>query len=141
MPDDDQAGILDALLTPLMLPRRAARDLEAIGTAARSLPSFERTLIERLDDLGADVRDMGAELNGAIERVLEAVERLDGRLAALQVDVPELNRDLAATKSHVAQLKDQVSDAAEHLPNPNSRGPIARARDALAGTPEPSGTA
>ena len=74
-------------------------------------------------------------------RVLLLRHRLDGRLGALQVDVPELNRDLAATKSHVAQLTDQVSDAAEHLPDPNSRGPIARARDALAGTPEPSGKA
>jgi hypothetical protein len=42
-------------LAPLMLPRRAVRDLEAVGTAARGLPGFERALLERLDDLGAEV--------------------------------------------------------------------------------------
>ena len=68
MADDDQAGLLDALLSPLTLPRRAVRDLEAIGMAARGLPTFERALIEQLDDLGADVRDLRAELNGALER-------------------------------------------------------------------------
>ena len=88
--NDEQGGLLDALLLPLTLPRRAVGDLEALGTAARGLPPFERALIEQLDDLGADLRDLRAELNGALERVLEEVERLDGRVAALQVDVPEL---------------------------------------------------
>lgn len=138
MADDDQSGIIDALLTPLMLPRRAVRDLEAIGTAARSLPGFERVLLEQLDDLGADVRDLGSELKGAIDRALGEMEGLDRRVAALQLEVAQLNRDLAATKGHTAQLNDQVSDAVEHLPDPNSRGPIARARDALAGTSDPS---
>lgn len=138
MADDDQAGILDTLLTPLTLPRRAAKDLEAIGTAARTLPGFERVLLDRLDDFGADVRDLGSELKGAIDRVIGEMEGLDRRVAALQLEVAQLNRDLAATKGHAAQLNDQVSDAVEYLPDPNSRGPIARARDAIAGTSDPS---
>ncbi len=141
MPDDDQTRILDVLLTPLMLPRRLVRELETIGTAARSVPRFERALLGQLDDLGVEVRDLSAELNAALARVLDDLKRLDRRVAALQVDVPELARDLAVTKGHVAELKDQVSYADEHLPDPNSRGPIARARDAITGAPEPSGQA
>jgi hypothetical protein len=134
MGDHEQAGVLDSLLTPLTLPRRAAKDLEAIGTAARGLPAFERQLLAHLDELGADVRETGVELHDAMARVLEEMGRLDQRVAALQTEVPELNRNLAATRSHVAELKDQVSEAVALLPDPDSRGPIARARDALAGT-------
>lgn len=139
MPDDDQAGILEAALAPLLLPRRALRDLEAIGTAARGLPTFERVLLERLEELGNDVRDMATEMNAAVERVVEDVQQLDARVAVLQAGVPELNRELVATKLLVSELKSQVGDAIEHLPDPNSRGPIARARDAIAGNSEPSG--
>ena len=48
--------MLDALLTPLMLPLRAARDLEAIGSAARGMPGFESALLAHFDELQADVR-------------------------------------------------------------------------------------
>ena len=60
-------------------------------------------------------------------------------MAGLQAGVPELNRELVATKALVSDLKSQVGDAVEHLPDPNSRGPIARARDAITGNSEPSG--
>ena len=139
MPDDDGAGIVEAALAPLLLPRRLLRDLEAIGAAARGLPTFERVLLERLEDLGNDVRDMATELNAAVERVVEDVKQLDARVAVLQAGVPELNRELVATKGLVSDLKSQVDYAVEHLPDPNSRGPIARARDAIAGNSEPSG--
>ena len=139
MPDDDGAGILETALAPLLLPWRALGDLEAIATAARGLPPFERVLLERLEDLGNDVRDMATELNAAVERVVEDVEQLDARVAGLQAGVPELNRELVATKALVSDLKSQVGDAVEHLPDPNSRGPIARARDAITGNSEPSG--
>ena len=131
MPDDDGAGIVEAALAPLLLPRRALKDLEAIARAARGLPTFERVLLERLEDLGNDVRDMATELNAAVERVVEDVKQLDARVAVLQAGVPELNRELVATKGLVSDLKSQVDYAVEHLPDPNSRGPIARARDAI----------
>jgi hypothetical protein len=138
MPDDEGAGILGAALAPLLLPRRALRDLEAIGAAARGLPTFERVLLERLEDFGDDVRDVTDELNAAVERVMEELRQLDARVAVLQASVPELSRELLATKVHVSDLKSQVGYAVEHLPDPNSRGPIARARDAITGNSEPS---
>ena len=131
--DDDHRGMLDAVLSPLLLPRRLVRDLEAIGEAARSLPDFERTVIARMDDLGVDVRSMGAELNASVERLVAELARLDRRVSDLQDQVPELARDLAATKALAGELRDQVGDAVEHLPDPNHRGPIARARDVIPG--------
>ena len=125
--------MLDSLLAPLGLPSRAVRDLEAVGDAARGMPEFERALIERLDDIGAGLLGVRAELRGSIERVSEDIARLDEKVAALQLDVPELRRELAAIEQHVAGLKEQVSFAVEHLPDPNSPGPLARARDAITG--------
>jgi hypothetical protein len=136
--DDDHRRMLDAVLSPLLLPRRLVQDLEAIGEAARSLPDFERTVIARMDDLGVDVRSMGAELNASVERLLAELARLDHRVSTVQDQVPDLARDLAATKALAGELRDQVGDAVEHLPDPNSRGPIARARDVITGADPPA---
>ena len=125
--------MLDSLLAPLGLPRRVVSDLDAVGEAARGLPSFERALLERLDDIGAGLLDLEAELRGSIGRVSEEIARLDGKVAALNLDVPELRRELAATEKHVAELKEQVGFAVEKLPDRNSRGPLVRARDAITG--------
>ena len=125
--------MLDSLLAPLGLPSRVVRDLDAVGDAARGMPEFERALVERLDDIGAALIDVRAELRGSIARVSEEIARLDEKVAAMQLDVPELKREVAATKHHVADLKEQVGLAVDRLPDPNSRGPLARARDAIAG--------
>ena len=110
--------MLDSLLAPLGLPSRVVRDLEAVGDAARGMPEFERALIERLDDIGAGLLDVRAELRGSITRVSEEIARLDEKVAALQLDV--------------ADIKTQMRSAVDRLPDPNSRGPLARARDAIA---------
>ena len=126
--------MLDSLLAPLGLPRRVVRDLDAVGEAARGMPDFERALLERLDDIGAGLIDLEAELRVSIARVSEEIARLDEKVAALNLDVPALRRELAATEEHVAELKEQVGFAVEQLPDPNSRGPLARARDAITGS-------
>ena len=54
--------MLDSLLAPLGLPRRVVRDLDAVGEAARGMPDWDRTLLERLDDIGAGLIDLEAEL-------------------------------------------------------------------------------
>ena len=124
---DDQAWIVDALLAPLMLPRRVMRDLEAIGEAARGLPAFEDALMAQLEELGADVRGFRATL-----------ERLEDRVASIQAEVPELAGDLGAAKNLVADLSKQVGGAIELLPDPDSPGLIARAHEAIVGN-DPSG--
>jgi len=63
-----------------------------------------------IDGLRGEVRSMGAELNTSIERL----------------------------NTKVAELRTEVSEAVELLPDSDGPGPIARARDALAGN-DPGG--
>jgi ATP/maltotriose-dependent transcriptional regulator MalT len=120
MSDYDQPGILDTLLGPLTLPGRAARDLGDLGAAARELPA-------QLTALRNEVRGVGRDLEASVERLGERLETLEGQVAAVRLD-------LAATRTAVQELRGQVSEAIELLPDAESRGPIARARDAITGT-------
>lgn len=128
MADDDRDGLLDSLLGPLMLPRRAVQDLEALGEAARSLPGFERELMACLYDLVGELSGLRTEVGESLGRLQGTLEGLNARVNALEVVVTE--------------VRDQVADVVEHLPDPDpdpdGRGPIARARDAIVGN-EPSG--
>jgi hypothetical protein len=123
MSDDDRAGMMDALLSPLMLSPRAVQDLQALGTAARSVPGFERTLIDRLDELADGAFGLRTELNGSLDRPHGTLEPLDARVATLRTDVPELAGELADTNERVTEIRDEVADVVEHLPDPESRGP------------------
>ena len=120
MSDYDEPGILDALLAPLTLPGRAARDLGDLGAAARELPA-------QFEALRNEVRGVGRDLEASVERLGEGLETLDGQVAAVRLD-------LAATRTAVQELRGQVGEAIELLPDAESRGPIARARDAITGT-------
>ena len=126
-------GLLDALRDPLGLPRRTLEDLEAIGDAARGLAGFQRALLARLDGLSAEVRTMGDELNESIDGLQEKFDRIDRRVADLQAGLPEVSRDLGETSRNAAQIRHDVADVVEHLPDPDSRGPIAKVRDAISG--------
>lgn len=136
MSSDDRAGVVEALLYPLMLPRRAVRDLHAVGAAARSLPDFEEELISSLDGLASDLGGLRTELTKSLER-LGTLERLTRRMAPLKVVVPEPAGELGATKRVVSEITDLVAGVVEPLPDPESRGPIARAPDALGGAESP----
>lgn len=133
MADDDRDGLLDSLLNPLMLPRRAVRDLEALGETARSLPGFERELMACLYDLVSELGGLRSEVGESLERLQGTLEGVDARVNALEVAVADLSGELGATKAVVTEVRDQVVDVVEHLPDLDSRGPIARARDAIAG--------
>jgi hypothetical protein len=123
MSDDDRAGMMDALLSPLMLSPRAVQDLQALGTAARSVPGFERTLIDRLDELADGAFGLRTELNGSLDRPHGTLEPLDARVATLRTDAPELAGELAATNKRVTEIRDEVADVVEHVPDPEPRGP------------------
>ncbi len=133
MDDPKRPGIIDALLDPLAIPRRTLQDLESIGDAARGLGDFERAVLTRLDGLSEDVRKMGDELNESVEGLKERFDRIDRRVADLQAGLPEVSRDLGETSKNAAQIRHDVDDVVEHLPDPDSRGPIAKARDAITG--------
>jgi hypothetical protein len=117
MSDDDRAGLMDALLSPLMLSPRAVQDPQALGTAARSVPGFERTLIDRLDELADGAFGLRTELNGSLDRPHGTLEPLDARVATLRNDVPELAGEPADTNERVTEIT----------------RPVARSRDAVIG--------
>jgi hypothetical protein len=123
MSDDDRAGLMDALHSLLILSPRAVQDLQALETAARSVPVFERTLIDGLDEPADGVFGLRTELNGSLDRPHGTLEHLDARVAILRTDVPELAGELAATNERVIEIRDEVADVVEHLPEPESRGP------------------
>jgi hypothetical protein len=123
MSDDDRAGLMDALLSPLMLSPRAVQNPQALGTAARSVPGFERTLIDRLDELADGAFGLRTELNGSLDRPHGTLEHLDARVATLRSDAPELAGELAATNERGTEIRDEVADGVEHVPDPESRGP------------------
>jgi hypothetical protein len=116
----DQPGILDSLLAPLTLPGRAARDLGDMAAVARELPV-------QLAGLRSDVRAVGTDLEASVERLGEQLAALNGEVAAARLD-------LAATRTAAEALRRRMDEAVELLPDANSRGPIARARDAIVGT-------
>ena len=126
-------GLLDALRDPLGLPRRTLEDLEAIGEAARGLADFQRAVLARMDGLSEQIREMGDDLNESVDGLKEKFDRIDSRVADLQAGLPEVSRDLGETSRNAAQIRRDVGDAVEHLPDPDSRGPIAKARDVLTG--------
>lgn len=127
----NRPGLLDALRDPLGLPRRTLEDLEAIGDAARGLADFQRAVLARMDGLSEEVRTMGDELNESVDALKERFDRIDRRVADLQAGLPEVSRDLGKTSDNAAKLRRDVEDVVEHLPDPDSRGPIAKVRDAI----------
>lgn len=76
-----------------------------------------------------------------LEAISEAVRSLPGfeheivgQILDLKGDVQALRVELASTRALAAELRALVGDAVEHLPGDDeSRGPMARARDAITG--------
>ena len=128
-----RSSLFDTLRDPLGIPRRTLEDLEAIGDAARGLAVFQRELLSRLDGLSEEVRTMGDELNESVDALKERFDRIDRRVADLQAGLPEVSSDLDETSRNAAQIRRDVGDVVEHLPGSDSRGPIAKVRDAITG--------
>jgi chromosome segregation ATPase len=133
MSDGDQTGRLGSLLNPLTFPRQAMNDLEMLGRAAARLPKFQLELLERMDDVIAELRGLREDMEKSIGGLREEVKSLDGGLSGLRASVVDVGRDVDATKEHVAELRGDLKGIADLLPDPNSRGPIERAKDALTG--------
>ena len=109
MAGEDRDGLLDSLLSPLMLPRRAAQDLEALGQTARSLPEFERELMAGLYDLVRELSGMRVEVRESLQAIQGSLDGLAG--------------ELKATQGMVTEVRDQVADLVEHIPDLDARGP------------------
>ena len=114
--------MIDSLLAPVRLPRRALESLDLLADAARRLIRLEDAVLGHLESLDEQVRSIG-----------EVVVRLDDRVAALDSAMPRLEHQVATTRETVDGLKAELKDLTEHLPDPDAAGPIARAREAITG--------
>src|SRR3954470_8363757 len=68
-----------------------------------------------------------------LERVRANVEPQHQRVAAIERTVTDLNRRLRELDATLKFLETDVEDATEHLPDPPTPGPFARARETLVG--------
>jgi hypothetical protein len=132
MGNDERSGLVDTLFAPLTVPQRAVKDLEALGAAARSIPSFERELLAELGQLGADVQEIEDGL-AVLRELARDVQEMKAQVTAIEAGGHVLLREVTAMRDLVSELRAEVGDAVEHLPDPDAPGPIARARDALTG--------
>jgi exonuclease VII small subunit len=114
--------VIGSLLEPVRLPHRALESLDLLAEAARRLVRLEDAVLGHLESLDQQAQRLG-----------ELVARLDGNVAALDSAIPRLEREVALTRRTVDGLTAEVKDLAEHLPDPDGPGPLARARKAIAG--------
>lgn len=122
----DRLGSLDRGLRDILaLLPAVASDLERVRATVE--PQHERVAtIERgLGILPAVAADL--------QSVRATVEPQHERVAAIEQTVSRLEARLADLQSTLSLLKGDVQDAAEHLPDLDAPGPLARARDTLTG--------
>ena len=116
-------GVMNPLLFPPTLIRRALDDLSAIADAARRLPGLEEQVLARIDTIsGKALADLAAarRVVEALQRemapiremsaVRGAVEPLDGRLLTMEGQLEALRNDVKP----ISQLK-QVREGIEPL--------------------------
>jgi methyl-accepting chemotaxis protein len=109
---------------------------QATSDAARQLPALQRVVTDRLGSIDRSVRQVLALLptiTADIEAVRETVEPQLQQVSAIEQTIARLDGRLADLQSTLAALKGDVEEAADHLPDPDAPGPLARARDILGG--------
>lgn len=124
------AKVMNSLLFPPALIKRALDDLSAIGEAARRADGIERALLGRLDGLAGqvarlreDIEPIGelSEVRSQLEAVRSAVEpvtpRLDllrGELRPIQ-ELSEIRSQLEAVRAAVEPLGKKLDDLREEI--------------------------
>jgi len=136
-----RVGILDALLMPLRLPGRMARDLESVSRALRSLQRTAEIRLGSVDDRAGELIVGLAGLHASVIRIEAKVERLTGLEATIdermEVLRADLNTRMLAVEAEVRQINPGLSQMARDvqtiqrlLPDP-SDGPLTRLKDTL----------
>lgn len=141
MDEPPAPGVFDTLLMPLRLPGRVVADIE---TLTQAVVALQRDSAQRL----ASVDDNAAELVERVGTLLEAVDRIDGRVADLQslettIEAKmeqlrdDLNTRMLAVEHEIRgmlppmeQMAQDVSKIDDLLPSP-SDGPLAKLKDTL----------
>lgn len=127
-------GLGRLVLTPLRMAERGLEDLGTLARATQDLPQLERALSMQLSALLVLV----GELSQNVERVPRPLEEVAGeipsiglRVGALEGHVQRLSGQMARLQASLDSLSATVTDAVEHLPDPDGPGLLGKARDAL----------
>jgi chromosome segregation ATPase len=115
--------VLNPLLFPPALIKRALDDLNAIGEAARRVDGIERALLGRLDGLAAQVERLRDEMDplkqlsgvrSHLEAVHTAVEPVAPRLDLMRDELRPI-KEMSAVRSHLEAVRAAVEPLGEKL--------------------------
>jgi len=102
--ENQEHGLLGALLAPLRAPQRVFGDIETIATALIALQSDARDRLASIDE------HAGALLS-AVGAIQTPVERIDGRIPALQKRLETvITERMDALQAPLDRLDDKVSE-------------------------------
>ena len=114
---------MNLLLFPPALIKRALDDLNAIGDAARRVDGIERSLLRRLDELGAQVERLHEDMDplkqlsavrSQLQAVHTAVEPVSPQLDALRDDVKPI-QDLEKVRAGIEPLDDDMRQVRQSI--------------------------
>lgn len=139
IPRDGSGGVLAGLLAPLRLPERVVEAIEAVAEKledVRPMREEVAAIREQSADLSAllpALDSIKTELGGKLDGLQAVIERLEGVESHLDERVGELCKEIHAMHGTMAGLKADVRRVTDRAPNPEARGPLGKARDALTG--------
>ena len=139
IPPEGGGGVLSGLLSPLRFPERVAEAIESIAERLEDVRPM-REDVATIRDQSSDLSEllpaldsMKTDLGGRLDSVQEVVERLEGVESHLDERVGDLCKEMTAMHRTVTGLQDDVQRITERLPDPESRGPLEKARNVLTG--------
>jgi len=128
--------VFNTLRNVTRVPQELLDATRATTEMARRLLNLQRVVTERLGSLDRGVRDALALVTAMaadLERVRGIVEPQLERVAHIEEAVTRLDLHLSELQATLAALKGDVEDATERLPDPHTRGPLARVRETVTG--------
>jgi chromosome segregation ATPase len=130
------AALEPAITSRLIDLDRGVRDI------ANALPALADDLIrvrstvepqyERVTAIEANLAIL-PELASSLEQLRTTAAPQVERITPIEESLTRLEAQINILQRTLSQLKGDVEDATEHLPDPDAPGPLARARDALTG--------
>jgi ABC-type transporter Mla subunit MlaD len=128
------------MLNPLRDARKFSNQLgeavRATSDSTRQLPALRRVVIDRMESLDRGVRELLELLRTAaadLQRIRGTVESQGERVADIDHAVARVEVRVTEFQNAVTRLEAEVHDARERLPDPETSGPLARAREKLKG--------
>jgi hypothetical protein len=118
------------------LPQLLVGAAQATVDSALRVSGLQQALIDPLGSLERGLSDILAllpALASDLERVRATIEPQHDRVAGIEQTITRLEARINDLHGTLRLLKVDVHDVTEHLPDPDTPGPLARARDALAG--------